>query len=106
MKNNEEYKKNLKNYAKAHRAEKKEFDPDKYLAKESAAERYYKEVYDTHGSVVLPERCFSSNTQSKKAYAEKKKNLKKETTKYNDCGADRKKSQENMKDKVSIIKCF
>ena len=91
MKNNEEYKKNLKNYAKAHRAEKKEFDPDKYLAKESAAERYYKEVYDTHGSVVLPERCFSSNTQSKKAYAEKKKNLKKETTKYNDCGVDRKK---------------
>ena len=91
MKNNEEYKKNLKNYAKAHRAEKKEFDPDKYLAKESAAERYYKEVYDTHGSVVLPERCFSSNAQSKRAYAEKKKNLKKEITKYNDCGADRKK---------------
>ena len=91
MKNNEEYKKNLKNYAKAHRVEKKEFDPDKYIAKESAAERYYKEVYDTHGSAVLPERCLSSNPQNKKAYAEKKKNLKKEITKYNDCGADHKK---------------
>ena len=91
MKNYEEYRKNLKNYAKAHRAEKKEFNPDKYIPKESAAERYYKEVYDTHGSVVLPERCFSSDPQSKRAYAEKKKNLKKEITKYNDCGADRKK---------------
>ena len=109
MKNNEEYKKNLKKYAKAHRAEKKEFNPDKYLAKESAAERYFKEVYDSHGSLVLPERCLSSNPQSKAAYAEKKKNLKKEITKLNDCGADHKKKPgehegQSMDNKVFLKK--
>ena len=91
MKNNEEYKLNLKNYSKAHRAEKKEYNPDIYLAKESAAERYYKEFNDPHGSMVLPERYFSSDPKNQKVYAEKKKNLKKELTKYNDCGADKKK---------------
>ena len=91
MKNNEEYIKNLKNYSKIHRAEKKEYNPDKYLVKESAAERYYKEVYEPHGSSVLPERHYSAGPENKQIYAEKKKFLKKELTQYNDCGADKKK---------------
>jgi len=91
MKNNEEYKKNLKNYAADHRAPKKEYNPDKYLQKESAAERYYKEIYDSHGSTVLPERYFSAEPQNKKTYADKKKNINKEMDKLNDCGADGKK---------------
>jgi hypothetical protein len=91
MKNNEEYVLNLKNYSKEHRAEKKEYNPDKYLMKESAAERYYKEFNDPHGSLVLPDRCFSSDPKNQKIYAQKKNNLIKELTKYNDCGVDKKK---------------
>ena len=91
MKNIEEYSKNLKNYSKVHRAEKKEYNPDKYLSKESASERYYKEIYDTHGSYVLPETHLSTEPKSKELYALKKKHLKKELTQYNDCGVDRKK---------------
>ena len=109
MKNIEEYKLNLKNYSKAHRAERKEYNPDKYLVKESAAERYYKEFNDPHGSLVLPERCFSSDPKNQKIYAEKKKNLKKELTKYNDCGADKKKKPgehegQNVENKIFVRK--
>ena len=91
MKNNEEFSKNLKTYAQAHRAAKKEYNPDKYLKKENAAERYYKEIYDPHGSTVLPERNFSAGPNNKEVYAQKKRNLKKEMTNFNDCGADGKK---------------
>ncbi len=91
MKNNEEYSKNLKTYAATHRTAKKEYNPEKYLKKENAAERYYKEIYDPHGSNVLPERPFSADPQNQKNYADKKKNLKKEITNYNDCGVDGKK---------------
>ena len=91
MKNNEEYKKNLQNYAADHRAPKKEYNPEKYLQRETAAERYYKEIYDPHGSTVLPERYFSAEHQSQKEYADKKRNFNKEMAKLNDCGADGKK---------------
>ena len=91
MKNNEEFSKNLKKYAQAHRAPKKEYNPDKYLKMENAAERYYKEIYDPHGSTVLPERNFSADPKNKEVYAQKKRHLKKEMTNYNDCGADGKK---------------
>ena len=91
MKNNEEYKKNLQKYAADHRAPKKEYNPEKYLQRETAAERYYKEIYDPHGSAVLPERYFSAEHQSQKEYADKKRNFNKEMAKFNDCGADRKK---------------
>jgi hypothetical protein len=91
MKDNEGFKKNIKNYAAEHRAPKKEYNPDKYLKYETAAERYYKEIYDPHGSTVLPEKCLSTEHRDKKQYAEKKKNLNKETAKLNDCGVDGKK---------------
>ena len=91
MKNNEEFSKNLKKYTETHRAQKKEYNPDKYLRVENASERYYKEIYDPHGSTVLPERNFSADPNNKKTYADKKKNFNKEMEKYNDCGADGKK---------------
>ena len=91
MKNNEEFSQNLKKYTETHRAQKKEYNPDKYLRVENAAERYYKEIYDPHGSTVLPERNFSAGPNNKQAYADKKKNFNKEMAKYNDCGADGKK---------------
>ena len=91
MKNNEEFSQNLKKYTETHRAQKKEYNPDKYLRVENAAERYYKEIYDPHGSTVLPERNFSADPNNKKTYADKKKNFNKEMEKYNDCGADGKK---------------
>ena len=91
MKNNEEFKKNLEKYTEAHRAPKKEYNPDKYLVRETAAERYYKELYDPHGSDILTERCFSAEPQSKKIYSDKKRNYKKEMAIYNDCGVDGKK---------------
>ena len=97
MKNNEEFSKNLKNYTKDHRTEKKKYNPDKYLNVETAAERYYKEIYDPHGSTVLPERSFSSEALNKKTYADKKKNLNKDMARYNDCGADGKKKHEEKK---------
>ena len=91
MKDNEGFKNNIKKYTAEHRAPKKEYNPDKYLKVETAAERYYKEIYDPHGSTVLPERCLSSEHQDKKKYSEKRKNFKKEMAEYNDCGADGKK---------------
>ena len=91
MKNNEEFSKNLQKYTADHRTAKKVYNPDKYLKRETAAERYYKEIYDLHGSDILPERSFSSELNNKKIYNEKKKNLNKEMAKYNDCGADKKK---------------
>ena len=100
-KNNEEYKENLIKYTKEHRVPKKEFNPDKYLKTESAAERYYKELYDPHGSTVLPERCFSSDGKDKQIYAEKKHSLNKKIAEYNDVGADgkRKLIEENKSEK-------
>ena len=91
MKDNEGFKKNIKKYAAEHRAPKKEYNPDKYLKFETAAERYYKEIYDPHGSTVLPEKCLSTEHRNKKQYAEIKKNLNREIAKLNDCGVDGKK---------------
>lgn len=91
MKNNEEYKQNLKKYADDHRAPKKPYNAEKYLQRESAAERYYKELYDPHGSDIFPERCFSAGHQTQKEYAQKRRNFNKDMAKYNDCGVDGKK---------------
>ena len=91
MKNNEEYKQNMEKYTAVHRAPKKEYNPDKYLQRETAAERYYNEIYDPHGSDILPERYFSADQQTKKEYAERRRHFNKEMEKYNDCGVDGKK---------------
>ena len=74
MKNNEEFSKNIKKYAAEHRTQKKIYNPDKYIQRETAAERYYKEIYDPHGSNILTEICFSASPQNKERYSERKRN--------------------------------
>ena len=86
MKNLEEYKKNLEKYTKEKRTEKKSFKPK--LKNETAAERYYKEIYDSNDLNIIPERCFSADRFNKEKYAERKKNLKNETNKLNDEASD------------------
>ena len=84
MKNNEEYKTNLKNYTKERRTEKKSFKPNKLAKNETPAERYYREMYDPNGVNIIPDRCFSADRYNKEKYAERKKNLKNDTNKLND----------------------
>ena len=86
MKNLEEYKKNLEKYTKEKRTEKKSFKPK--LKNETAAERYYKEIYDSNDLNIIPERCFSADRFNKEKYAERRKNLKNETNKLNDEASD------------------
>ena len=52
--NNEEYKKELSNYSKIHRSEKKDYNPDIYFNKISAVGRYYNELYGDEKSGVFP----------------------------------------------------
>ena len=95
MKNNEQYKQDLKNYTETHRAEKKEYNPNKYIVAETAEERYYKEIYDPHGDIILPERKNLNDEipQTKKSYALRKKHLKKEIRELNDKAAEKTKKQ-------------
>ena len=86
MKNLEEYKKNLEKYTKEKRTEKKSFKPK--LKNETAAERYYKEIYDSNDLNIIPERCFSADRFNQEKYAERRKNLKNETNKLNDEASD------------------
>ena len=84
MKNLEEYKTNLKKYTNDKRKEKKVFTPDKYLNNETAAERYYKEMYEDNKENIILERCFSVDRINKEKYAQRKKNLNNEIQKLND----------------------
>ena len=52
--NNEEYKKELKNYTTEHRSKKKDYDADKYFNKISAVGRYYNELYGDEKSGIFP----------------------------------------------------
>ena len=90
MKNIDEYKKNIKDYTKERRTEKKSFKPDKYFKDETPAERYYKEMYDPSGVNIVPDRCLSAERYNKENYAQRKKNWKNETNKLNDEVSDMK----------------
>ena len=48
--NNEEYVNDLKYYTSQHRGEKKEYDPDIYMAKITPQERYYREMYGNNAN--------------------------------------------------------
>ena len=52
--NNEEYKKELKNYTTEHRSKKKDYDADKYFNQISAVGRYYNELYGDEKSGIFP----------------------------------------------------
>ena len=82
MKNNEEYKKNLQDYTKEKRADKKCYKPDKYLNTETPAERYYKEMYNNNGK-IFPDNNIKKEINNKEKYAEKKRNLKNDINKIN-----------------------
>ena len=97
MKNLEEYKTNLKKYTTERRKEKKVFTPDKYLNNETAAERYYKEMYEDNKENIILERCFSAGRINKEKYAERKKNLNNEIQKLNDEVSDIKNNAPEVK---------
>lgn len=118
VKNNAEYLQDLKRYENEHRAPKKEYRPDKYIKEETPAERYYKQNYEIHGMVVLPETANNidkynydkeeveigennenkdkkeinekKNKSNRDKYVHNKRYLNKEIRKYNDVGADKK----------------
>lgn len=104
MKNNKEYVEEIKNYEKDRRAPKKEYNPEKYIHKESAAERYFKEIYDDKNGIFPQGKSNYTDTSNdgkeedkgayliKVNYAKRRRHLKKQLSDLNDCGADRKKS--------------
>jgi len=96
MKNNEEYKKNLQNYEKERRVDKKDFTPDKYLKTETPAERYYKEMYNNNGK-IFPENNLKKDLINKEKYAEKKRNIKNDINKINDEISEIKTNPKNSK---------
>jgi len=90
MKDNEEFKREIKSYAAKHRSVKREYNPDKYIFKESPSERFYDQYYDCHGSDIFPERPFSTGPECRRKYANNKKNLNKDIQNLDDCGVDQK----------------
>ena len=97
MKNEEEYKKNLENYTTEKRKEKQIYKPDKYLNKETPAERYYREMYANKGNNINN----LDETDGVK-FAQRKKNLKNDTNKINDEASDIKAN--TKKDKKVYLK--
>lgn len=107
MKNNEEYAQNLKKYAAQTRSKKKPFNPDKYLPYESAAGRYYIEMYQSNAENMIPERYFSAeNRENKTIYEKKRRNLNKDTRILNDCGVDGKKKSGEHEGEQNTKKIF
>ena len=106
MKNNEEFKNDIKNYTIEHRREKQEYDPDKYYLKDSASEIYYKQMYDSEGSSIIRERPFSASPDNKKKYSYNKKYLKRDLRKLNDCGADKKRNHNEINSQLTERKIY
>lgn len=94
MKNDEEYVKDLKEYQGEHRVPKKEYNADIYIDRETAQDRYYRDHYDCHGLVVLPESNYDTEQNNelyrRLNYSEKKRRLRKDMEIYNNVGADQK----------------
>ena len=95
--NNEEYKRDLKYYTKQHRAEKKEYDPDKYMSKITPQERYYREHYGAQCPFGSNQNTNYENVNENKNeerkinnYIHNKINLNNEIKEYNNARADQK----------------
>ena len=112
--NNEEYKKELSNYTKAHRSKKKEYDADKYINKVSAIGRYYTELYGDEKSGIFPDYKIKSKTlinspnkaeintvfkNNLKNFEVRKRKLKIESNKNSEYSIDGKKKINYYKDK-------
>ena len=87
VKDNNEYIKVIKKYETEHRAPEEDFKPYRYLKYEAPAERYYKNYYDLHGMVVLPES--KDNKTNRADYAHNRRYLNKEIQDLNDLDADK-----------------
>jgi len=104
IKNNEEYKKDLSQYTKTHRPKIKEYEADKYLYKDTAIGRYYKELYGDEKNGIFWEKARLNKTMQNspekeknrisifknnmKNFENRKKQLKKKLIEINDCGVD------------------
>ena len=100
----EQYIKDLKYYTSQHRTEKKEYNPDNYITKITAQERYYRQYYANPGPSVTKEEIINNKKLEEKKlndYIHNKINLKNEIDNYNNVGADKKRKQEeiNIKEK-------
>lgn len=107
MRNNDEYLQDLKDYTDEHRPPQKEYDAEKFVDRESAEQRYYRELYAGHGNDILPktennsqmgdEEYYGNPRSGSAIYEHRKRYLKGEIAAYNDCGVDKKrKNQENL----------
>ena len=56
MKNNDQFRTDIKEYYEKNRAEKKVYNPDKYFDHEDPAERVYNNLYDKKRNPILPNR--------------------------------------------------
>ena len=86
MKNNEQFKTDIKEYTSKVRAEKKEYNPDKYFEYDDPAGRVYNQLYDKRRNPVLPNKnsnmtrssanLFSNiNLNEKKLFTQRKKEM-------------------------------
>lgn len=80
MMNDNEYKENLIKYTSEKYPKLEKFNPEKYLKTESAAERYFKEIYNTKD---LNQVGYKINDK-KQSYAERKKLLSKQLKEENE----------------------
>lgn len=80
MMNDNEYKENLIKYTSEKYPKLEKFNPEKYLKTESAAERYFKEIYNTKD---LNQVGYKINDK-KQSYAERKKLLNKQLKEENE----------------------
>ena len=93
MKNNDEFKKDLKFYTKQHRGEKKPYNPGLYIETVLPQERYFDNYYENHCEGVLPGTYLKSEgniDENKLNYIKKKMNLHRDERLYNDVGVDKK----------------
>lgn len=112
--NNEEYTKDLKDYTKLHRSQKKDYEVDQYFNNISAIGRYYNEMYGDEKSGIFPQKNrINSKTltnspnkginsdfqNNQKNFENRKKKYKKELININNYGVDGKKRIQNGIDK-------
>ena len=83
MKNNEQYKNDIKNYTIQHRPKMEPYNPDKYYGNEKASDRYYTQI--VKGSIEKDKNNDEFN-KNKKLYSLRKKEINAAITenKFND----------------------
>ena len=99
MINNEEYINELKYYTRTHRSEKKEFHPDLSMKYVKPQERYFRQHYEVHGRVILPETNYyvlSKDEENKNNYIKKKLYINRES--YNNYRPNRSESEGGKKE--------